>query len=103
MLFKFLQKQKDTKIKRKLIHTMISSLNIPEKQKKLYLDALDVLSLEDSQKLYDNLTAFVEKIEMKEISQIQKDNFSSIAWMRKKEAKEKLEEMNGFSFLLHNL
>jgi len=82
---------------------MISSLNIPEKQKKLYLDALDVLSLEDSQKLYDNLTAFVEKIEMKEISQIQKDNFSSIAWMRKKEAKEKLEEMNGFSFLLHNL
>lgn len=103
MLFKFLQKQRDIKNKQKIIHTMISSLSISSEQKKLYLNALEVLSLEDSQKLYDNLIAFIEKIEMKEINEIQKENFSTIAWMRKKEAEEKLKEMNGFSFLLHNL
>ncbi len=103
MLFTFLKKQKNNKHQRKLIETMIVSLNISQGQKDLYLSALDVLSVEESETLYNNLVKFVEKIEMKEIAEIKKESFSSIAGMRKKEAEEKLEEMNGFSFLLHNL
>ena len=82
---------------------MIISLNISQEQKDLYLRALDVLSVEESETLYKNLVKFVEKIEMKEIAEIKQESFSSIAGMRKKEAEEKLEEMNSFSFLLHNL
>jgi hypothetical protein len=43
MISKFLLKQKDLMKKKKLIKVMIASLNIPEKQKYLYLEALDVL------------------------------------------------------------
>lgn len=103
MLFRFLQKQTDKKKQKKLIETMIISLNISQEQKDLYLDALVVLWQKEAQELYKNLTLFVEKIEMKELEQINKENFSSISWMRKKEAEEKMEEMNSFSFLLHNL
>ena len=82
---------------------MIVSLNISGEQKDLYLEALEVLSVEESEKLYQNLVKFVEKIEMKEIAEIKKESFSEIAGMRKKEAEEKLEEMNSLSFLFHNL
>lgn len=103
MLFSFLQKQRDGKKQKKLIETMIASLNISPSQKELYLQALEVLSKEESKQLFENLTRFVEKIELKEIKEIEKQNYGTIAGMRKKEAEEKLEEMNNFSFLLHNL
>lgn len=103
MLFQFLQKQTNKKKQKQLIEAMISSLSISQEQKDLYLHALDVLWEQEAENLYKNLTQFVEKIEMKELEQISKENFSSISWMRKKEAEEKLEEMNSFSFLLHNL
>lgn len=103
MLFNFLRKQKDISKQRKLIETMIASLNVSPEQKELYIQALEVLSPEESEKLYQNLIKFVEKIELKEIEEIKKESFSSISGMRKKEAEEKLEEMNSFSFLLHNL
>jgi len=85
------------------MYYLIVSVKISQKQKDLYMQALGVLSIEDSKKLYENLTSFVEQVEMKELKQIQKESFASISWMRKKEAEEKMEEMNSFSFLLHNL
>ena len=103
MLFDFLGKQTAIKKKRSLIDTMIWSLNIPKDQKKLYLDAVKVLHNSEVEELYKNLVRFVEKVEMRQLDQIQKENFSTIAGMRKKEAEEKMEEMNSFSFLLHNL
>ena len=103
MLFTFLKKQKNNQHQKKLIETMIVSLNISPDQKELYLQALHVLNTEESETLYQKLVKFVEKIEMKEIAEIKKESFSSIAGMRKKEAEEKLEDMNSFSFLLHNL
>lgn len=103
MLFSFLQKQTDNKKQKKLIITMIGSLNISQEQKDLYIQALDVLSISESEKLYKNLVAFVERVELKELEQIKRESFVSVAWMRKKEAKEKAQEMNSFSFLLHNL
>ena len=99
----FLGKQTAIKKKRSLIDTMIWSLNIPKDQKKLYLDAVKVLHNSEVEELYKNLVRFVEKVEMRQLDQIQKENFSTIAGMRKKEAEEKMEEMNSFSFLLHNL
>jgi len=82
---------------------MIMALSIPKEQKELYINALEVLSVDESQKLYVNLANYIEKIELKEIDEIRKQGFWNIEWMRKKEAEEKLKEMNSFSFLLHNL
>jgi len=103
MLFPFLQKQKSDSNRRKLIKTMIVALHVSEDQKKLYLDAVEILSWKDLETLYQKLTRFVENIELKEIESIKKEDFSKIAWMRKKEAREKIEEVNSFSFLLNNL
>ena len=82
---------------------MIVSLNISPEQKELYLSALWILSEDEAKTLFKNLTKFIEKIELKEIEEIKKESFISVAWMRKKEAEEKAQEMNSFSFLLHNL
>ncbi len=103
MLFQFLQKQKEIKKQKKLIETMIVSLSISPDQKELYIQALWILSLQECDILYKNLTKFIEKIELKEVEEIRKESFTNISGMRKKEAEEKLEEINSFSFLLHNL
>lgn len=103
MLFQFFQKQKDRKKQKKLIQTMVVSLNIDPQQKNLYLEALEILTVEEASILYKNLSSFIENIEMKEIEDIRKDNFATISGMRKKEAEEKIQEINSFSFLLHNL
>jgi hypothetical protein len=98
-----MQKQTDKKKQKKLIETMIVSLNISPEQKELYIQAMWVLSSSESEVLFKNLTRFIEKIELKEIEEIKKESFVSVAGMRKKEAEEKAQEMNSFSFLLHNL
>lgn len=103
MLFTFLQKQRSKSGKKKLVKTMIFALKIPEEQKELYLSAVDILDEKELNNLYVNLVSFVKNIEMSEIKEIHKKNFSNIAGMQKKEAEEKKEEINSFSFLLHNL
>lgn len=103
MLFSFLQKQKNLSSKKKLIETMIVALKIPQKQKELYLYCLGILNEVEMNNLYQNLISFVKEIEMNDISEIHQKNFSDIAGMQKKEAEEKKQEMNSFSFLLHNL
>ncbi len=82
---------------------MINSLNIPEEQKRLYLESLEILDINWINNLYRAIWNFIENIEMKEIDEINKSNFSNIAWMRKKEIEEKKKEINSFSFLIHNL
>lgn len=103
MISKFLKKQKNLQKKRKLIKTMIFSLRIPEGQKKLYLESLDILDMNALNDLYNNLTRFIENIELREIEEINKENFSNIIWMRKKEAEDRKKELNAFSFLLSNI
>jgi hypothetical protein len=44
MIFDFLKKQKDIRKKRKIIEVMILSINIPDKQKELYLEAISILT-----------------------------------------------------------
>ncbi len=103
MIFDFLKKQKKAKQQKKLTQIMILNLDISDEQKKLYLEALDVLSDDEISELYKNWTNFVNKLEIKEIEDIQKWNFASIAWLRKKEAKEKKKEINTFNFLFNNI
>lgn len=103
MLFTFLEKHKSKAWKKKLVETMILSLRIPQDQKDLYISALNVLNEKELNNLYLNLISFVKDIELKEIEDIHKQNFSDIAGMQRKEAEEKKKEMNSFSFLLHNL
>lgn len=103
MIFHFLKKQKEISKKKDLIIIMIRSINISEEQKELYFESLDVLEDQWIDKLYIQVSQFIENVEVKELEQIKKENFSSISGLRKKEAEEKKKEMNSFSFLLHNL
>lgn len=103
MISKFLKKQKDIQKKRKLIKAMVFSLKIPSEQKQLYLESLSILDKESLNDLYINLTKFVENVEIREISEINKANFTNIAGMRKKEAEDKKKDLNAFSFLIHNI
>ena len=103
MLSNFLEKQKKYMQKKKLIETMVLSLHIEESWKKLYLETLSGMTQEELDILYIKLVKFVEKIELKEISDIRKQSFTTIAGMRKKEAKEKQRDINALSFLFHNI
>jgi len=103
MIFDFLKKQTEISKKKELIVIMIRSINIPEQQKDLYLESLDVLDEQWIHTLYNDVSHFVENIEMKELAEIKEENFSNLSWMRKKEAEEKKKEINSFSFILHNL
>ena len=103
MIFDFLKKQKELSKKKKIIEIMILSLNIPDKQKELYLEAISILEEEGLEKLYIKLSNFTKELELEELDNINKYNFSQVAWMRKKEAYEKQKEMNSFSFLISNL
>lgn len=103
MLFTFLQKQKNFANKKRLTETMIVALQIPQEQKDLYLTCLKILNEQELNHLYNNLVSFVKEIEMEDIEEINQKNFSDIAGMRRKEAEEKKQEINSFSFLMHNL
>ena len=103
MLFSLLRKEKNIKSKKRLIISMIKWLKISSWQKNLYLESIEVLDENWLNELYNTLTDFVENHEIKEIENIKKESFSSINWMRKKEAKEKQEDLNSFNFLLNNI
>ncbi|MCD5385256.1 hypothetical protein LRZ95_01160 [Candidatus Gracilibacteria bacterium] len=103
MIFDFLRKQSEINKKRNIIKVMIKSLNIPEDQKKLYLEAISILDIQGLEKLYISLTNFIKELELENLDNINKQNFYHIAGMRKKEAKEKQKEINSFSFLISNL
>lgn len=103
MIFDFLNKQTEKEKKIKLIKIMFLNLHIPEEQKALYIQALDILDENWINKIYNVLTNFVKDVEIKDLEDIQKKNFSMISWLKKKEAEEKKNEINSFSFLLNNL
>jgi hypothetical protein len=64
---------------------------------------LEVLDENWIERIYLTLINFVEKIEIKELDKIKEENFAVVAWMKKKEAEEKLEEVNSFTFLFNNI
>lgn len=103
MISKILKKYNKATQKKIMLKTIISALKISEEQKQLYLDSLEVIKEEALDTLYDNTIAFSNNIELKEIEDIRKQNFTNIQWMTKKEAEEKKQDINAFSFLLHNL
>ncbi len=103
VLFDFLKKQNEFKKKKKVTQILINILKIPESQKKLFLNALDILDEKWMDKMYNELTIFIKDIELKELEDISKSNFVKIAWMQKKEAENKKKNLNAFSFLINNI
>ena len=103
MIFDFLKKHKEINKKKKLIKIIVVSLCIPDEQKELYIESLDIVDDKYIDNLYLKLTKFTENIEIKQIEEINKKNFTEIDGMRKKEAVEKQKELNAFSFLIHNI
>ena len=84
---------------------IIPVIHIEDFLNKVTNEEIELLSLdiEGIDNLYKDICVFVENFELKQLEDIKKQNFSSIAGMRKKEALEKTEEINSFSFLLHNI
>jgi len=104
MIGKIFTRNSDSKQKQKnIVKTIIQNLHISEKKKSLYLESLDFLDENGLKTLYKSLEVFCNDIEKKNIEDISKDNFTKIAGMRKKEVREKQEEINHFWFLLNNL
>ncbi|MDC0505996.1 hypothetical protein OAN96_00195 [Candidatus Gracilibacteria bacterium] len=103
MVSKILKKYHKPTQKKIMLRTIISALSISEEQKQLYLDALQVIENDALDNLYDEITTFSNDIELKEIEDIRKQNFTNIQGMTRKEAEEKKQDINAFSFLLHNL
>ena len=103
MIFDFLKKQKKKKEKLKLTQIAFLNLQIPEEQKALYIQALDVLDDNWIDRMYNLLVDFIQNLEMRELNEIQKNNFSVIKGLKKKEAEERKKEINSFSFLINNI
>jgi hypothetical protein len=70
MIFNFLKKQKELSKKKKIIEIMILSLNIPDKQKDLYLEAISILEEKGLEKLYIDLSKFAHELEEEELKNI---------------------------------
>jgi hypothetical protein len=79
MIFDFLKKQTKFEKKKKLTQIMIMSLEIPEAQKSIYMQALDIVEDKYIDNIYNDLIKFVEKYEIKELEDISKSNFINIA------------------------
>jgi len=79
MIFDFLKKQKDINKRKKIISVMILSLEIHDVQKELYLEAVNILNIEGLENLYKTLIEFTKEIEIKELEDINKNNFSEVA------------------------
>ena len=103
MIFDFLKKQKKNKEKLKLTQIAFLNLEIPEDQKALYIQALDVLDEDGIDRVYNLVVNFIQKLEIRELDEIQKNSFSVISWLKKKEAEERKKEINSFSFLINNI
>lgn len=103
MILSIFKKYNDLQKRKKIIITIINNLKINENQKNLYLDSLNFLDEQWLNNLYKSLEKFMDEIEKKQIEDIKKENFTKIAWMRKKEALEKQKDINSFSFLINNL
>jgi len=103
MIFKFWQKQSEIATKKLLLRKLIKKIDIPETDKELILWSISTISDEELDNFYNSITNFIEKLELKEIEEIEKNNFVSIDWMTYKEANSKKKEINSFNFLLNNL
>lgn len=103
MIFKFWEKQSEIATKKLLLRKLIKKIDIPESDKELILWAIATVSDEKLSAFYESIVHFIEKLELKEIEEIEKNNFVSIDWMTYKQAKEKKQKINSFNFLLNNL
>ena len=103
MIFKFWQKQSEIATKKLLLRKLIKKIDIPETDKELILWAIWNSSPEKLENFYEFIVKFIEKYELKEIEEIEKNNFVNIDWMTYKEANEKKQEINSLNFLLNNV
>jgi len=103
MIFKFWEKQSKIATKKLLLRKLIKKIDIPENDKELILWAIAKVSDEKLDNFYNSVVYFIEKMELKEIEEIEKNNFVSIDWMTYKEAETKKQKINSFNFLLNNL
>jgi hypothetical protein len=79
------------------------NLQIPDDQKALYIQALDILDEVWLDRVYATITNFVKQVEVKKVEELQQTNIQLVSWLRKKEAEEKKQDLNSFNFLISNI
>jgi hypothetical protein len=75
MIFNFWKKQTEFETKKRLIIKLINEIEIPKNDKSLFLEAIKIVPEDNIEKLYNKLVNFIEEMELKEISEIEKNNF----------------------------
>lgn len=97
----FFKKIKEKREKIILIKEVIDILEVTVDQKKLYLEAIEVLSDDNLQDFYERLTLYIQKFEeqknLKKFKEIKQNSF------QKQENNEKTLEMNNLQVLLDNV
>ncbi len=100
MIKKFLTKQKDLEKKRKILEWIIKSLKISKNDKKLYLEALDIIDEKSFNTLYNSFVWFIDQMEKEDSKKIIDSNFSSFDLTKEEKQKANNET---FSLLLKNI
>jgi hypothetical protein len=78
MISKILKKYHKATQKKIMLKTIISALAISDEQKQLYLGALEVIKNDALDNMYEDIIAFANNVEVKEIEDIRKQNFTDI-------------------------
>ena len=103
MIFSFWKKQTQTRIQKNLLRNLIKKIEIPESDKLMFLEAVDICDNKKIELLYQNVLEFIKDLEIKEVDKISQTSFVKIDSLSSKEAEKKKRELNSYNFLLTNI
>lgn len=97
------KKYKEREYRILLIKELIEWLNVDERQKKLYLDSIEILEWEDLDRFYKKLIWVIEIIEEDENKTSFEKKKQEVYNINKEEVLERKKELNSFNMILDNL
>lgn len=103
MMFNFWKKQNNTWVQKRLLKNLIKKIEIPESDKQMFLWAVEIISDEKIESLYEWVLAFIKDLEIKEVAKISQTSYVSIDWLSQQEAENKRQELNWYNLLLTNV
>ena len=103
MIFSFWKKQTHTRIQKNLLRNLIKKIEIPEVDKRMFLEAVDICDDAKVNTLYQSVLHFIQDLEIKHVENISKTSFMKIESLSEQEAEKKKRELNSYNFLLTNI
>ncbi len=103
MIFSFWKKQTQIRVQKNLLRNLIKKIEIPETDKQMFLEAIDICDDQKMNTLYESVSHFIQDLEIKKVENISKTSFVKIESLSKKDAEQKKKELNSYNFLLTNI